>query len=166
MHWLLHVPFAQTASLSDWRTGSRYNCAQFDGYEILQRVYGGSTMKLRVHLIVLLSLAGLLTPALARAQSAVDWYTANGAVQHHSCSAVTPNASHIATCSFTSNVTSGDLEAIIATTNSATIVINSASNLLGTCTKRVTPTNGAPNMGGFTCTATSTGAETISVTLA
>jgi hypothetical protein len=100
------------------------------------------------------------------AQSAVDWYTANGAVQHHSCSAVTPNASHIATCSFTSNVTSGDLEAIIATTNSATIVINSASNLLGTCTKRVTPTNGAPNMGGFTCTATSTGAETISVTMA
>ena len=115
---------------------------------------------------LLIAVLFLMRAMSVGAQSAVDWYTANGAVQHHSCSAVTPNASHIATCSFTSNVTSGDLEAIIATTNSATIVINSASNLLGTCTKRVTPTNGAPNVGGFTCTATSTGAETISVTMA
>lgn len=126
--------------------------------------------KIRLLLAALLMLA---LPTMAHAQTAVDWETtaggalANPWVQKKNCPNVTPNGSHVATCAFTSNVTSGDKEVAIVFVNSATIAINSASGSnCGSMSAKGSPTLAAPSTAGFVCTAATSAAETISVTLA
>ena len=123
--------------------------------------------------LLLAALLMLALPAMAHAQTAVDWETtaggalANPWVQKKNCPNVTPNGSHVATCAFTSNVTSGDKEVAIVFVNSATIAINSASGSnCGSMSAKGSPTLAAPSTAGFVCTAATSAAETISVTLA
>lgn len=112
---------------------------------------------------LLLALLILPMPHPALAQTAIDGpHVANSNAKL--CNAVTPSSS-VATCAFTNNVTSGDLEVIGAAVSSASITISSVANTRGACNVRKTETGTNPDSAVWDCTVTSSGSDTISVTL-
>lgn len=132
-----------------------------------------SALKTLVAIAVLAIAFGVLFLGLAGAQQAVDSAkivqcvggTSDTGLCTSGCGAQTPVAS-VTTCPFVSNVTSGNKELIFVAVASGTHGVASVSNARGTCSDvalaSVTTQN--PEIFAYTCSVTSTGAETITVT--